>query len=88
MESLRLKKYLILAFRKSILPAFFVLAALAVGGYFKALNRDSVDLSPENIERLLEALPIAYLCVYLLIFCARMWDYYINDGFVKDEEIK
>lgn len=88
MKISRLNKYLILAFRKSFLPSFFLLVLCAVAGYFKASKRDGIDLSPENIERLIYILPVAYLCFYLFIFCGTMWDYYINDGFVKDEEIK
>ncbi|WP_441004596.1 hypothetical protein [Pseudocolwellia agarivorans] len=88
MEASRIKKYLILSFKKSKLTALYVFGACIIGGFFKALNRDGVDFSPENIKRMLIVFPILYLIVYVLFFCITMWEYYVNDGFIKDDEIQ
>ena len=88
MKLSRLKKYLHLSFKKAKKPALILVVVIFISGFFKALGRDGVDLSPDNLIRITWVFLGSYVVLYVFVFWTVMWEYYINDDFVKDEDIK
>ena len=68
-------------------PAFILVIVIFISGFFKSLGQDAIDLSPDNLIRIAWVFIGSYVVLYLFVFWVVMWEFYINDDFVKEEDI-
>lgn len=65
-----------------------LVVVIFIFGFFKVLGWDGVDLLLDNLIRIVWVFLGSYVVLYVFVFWIVMWEYYINDDFVKDEDIK